>query len=128
VRAETDPEKVRDLWRQVRDVMPFAEKPGDVWRVSVKPTDGPDIAARAGGETFFDWGGGLVWALVPEGTDLRERLGAFAGHATLVRAAEETRARIAPFHPEPAPIAALSEGLRKRFDPRGILNPGLMSA
>jgi glycolate oxidase FAD binding subunit len=128
VRAETDPEKVQDAWRQVRDVMPFAEKPGDVWRVSVKPTDGPDIAARAGGETFFDWGGGLVWALVPEGTDLRERLGAFAGHATLVRAAEETRARIAPFQPEPAPIAALSEGLRKQFDPRGILNPGLMSA
>jgi glycolate oxidase FAD binding subunit len=30
------------------------------------------------------------------------------------------------FQPEPAPIAALSEGLRRQFDPRGILNPGLM--
>ncbi|MFW5641898.1 MAG: glycolate oxidase subunit GlcE, partial [Roseicyclus sp.] len=107
---------------------PFAARPGDVWRISVKPTDGPDIAARAGGEAMFDWGGGLVWVLVPEGTDLRARLGAFAGHATLVRASEETRGRIAPFQPEPAPVAALSEGLRRQFDPRGILNPGLMDA
>jgi len=29
--------------------------------------------------------------------------------------------------PEPAPIVALARGLRERFDPRGILNPGLMA-
>ena len=32
------------------------------------------------------------------------------------------------FQPEPAPIAALTRGLRQKFDPRGILNPGLMGA
>jgi glycolate oxidase FAD binding subunit len=127
-RSEEDAGKVAGLWRDVRDVLPFADGPGDVWRISVKPTDGPDIAERTGGEVFLDWGGGLIWARVPEGTDLRARLGAFAGHATLVRASAETRARIAPFQPEPAPIAALSEGLRHKFDPRGILNPGLMAA
>ena len=114
------------LWSGIRDVAGFAGRAGDVWRISVKPSDGPGIAALTGGEVIYDWGGGLIWALVPEGTDLRARLGAFAGHATLVRAAEETRARIAPFQPEAAPIAALSAGLRSRFDPRGILNPGLM--
>lgn len=128
VRAEEEPGTVAALWKGVRDVLPFAEAPGDVWRISVKPTDGPDIAERTGGEVFLDWGGGLIWARVPEGTDLRARLGAYAGHATLVRASVETRARIAPFQPEPAPIAALSEGLRRQFDPRGILNPGLMAA
>jgi glycolate oxidase FAD binding subunit len=127
-RSEEDAGKVAGLWRDVRDVLPFADGPGDVWRISVKPTDGPDIAERTGGAVFLDWGGGLIWARVPEGTDLRARLGAFAGHATLVRASAETRARIAPFQPEPAPIAALSEGLRHKFDPRGILNPGLMAA
>jgi glycolate oxidase FAD binding subunit len=30
------------------------------------------------------------------------------------------------FHPEAAPVAALSAGLRAQFDPRGILNPGRM--
>ncbi|MDG4649543.1 FAD-binding protein [Roseibacterium sp. SDUM158017] len=128
VRAEVEPDAVASAWRAVRDVLPFAEAPGDVWRISVKPSDGPDVAARTEGETFLDWGGGLIWARVEEGTDLRARLGAFAGHATLVRASEETRARIAPFQPEPAPIAALSQGLRDKFDPRGILNPGLMAA
>jgi glycolate oxidase FAD binding subunit len=128
VRTETDAASVRAAWRAVRDVEALAGLPGDVWRVSVKPSDAPDIAAMAGGDAIFDWGGGLIWICLPEGTDLRARLGAFAGHATLVRASEDTRARIAPFQPEAAPIAALSEGLRKQFDPRGILNPGLMAA
>jgi glycolate oxidase FAD binding subunit len=126
--AVTDREAVLAEWARVRDVEAFAGRPGDVWRISVKPSDGPDIAARAGGAAMFDWGGGLVWVLVPEGTDLRGRLEAFAGHATLVRASEETRRALSPFQPEPAPIAALSEGLRRQFDPRGILNPGLMAA
>ena len=72
---------------------------------------------------LYDWGGGLLWALLPEGTDSRARLGAFAGHATRVRGTGGTPA----FHPDPAPVAALSEGLRRRFDPRGVLNPGLMT-
>ena len=115
-----------DLWRGVRDVAAFHGRPGDVWRLSVKPSDAPALAARAGGEALFDWGGGLVWLLLAEGTDLRARLGAFAGHATLIRGSVETRRRIAPFQPEVPAIAALTRGLRARFDPRGILNPGLM--
>lgn len=115
------------LWLGVRDVAPFHGRAGDVWRLSVKPTDAPALAARARGEALYDWGGGLVWLLVPEGTDLRASLGAFGGHATLICASLATRARIAPFQPEPGPVAALSEGLRRRFDPRNILNPGLMT-
>jgi glycolate oxidase FAD binding subunit len=128
VTVEEDGATVAETWRGIRDVSGFAGREGDVWRISVTPSDGPEIAARTGGEAMFDWGGGLIWALVPEGTDLRARLGAFAGHATLIRASEETRARIAPFQPEPAPLAKLSRGLRGKFDPRGILNPGLMGA
>jgi glycolate oxidase FAD binding subunit len=65
--------------------------------------------------------------LVGEGHDLRKTLGAFGGHATLIRAFEATHARIPTFHPEPAPLAALSDGLRRKFDPKGILNTGLMA-
>jgi len=128
VRVETDAEKVQSDWAAIRDVQPFRGAPGDVWRLSVKPSDAPEIAARIGGEVLFDWGGGLIWALVPEGTDLRARIGAFAGHATLIRGSDDTRARLAVFQPEPAPLAILSQGLRSKFDPRGILNPGLMAA
>jgi glycolate oxidase FAD binding subunit len=114
------------LWQAVRDVAAFHGAAGDVWRISVRPSDAPGLAAKAGGPALYDWGGGLLWLLVAEGTDLRAVLGPFAGHAVLVRASEGTRAAIAPFPPEPAPLAALSAGLRQRFDPRGILNPGLM--
>ena len=113
-------------WRAFRDVAEFAGQQGDVWRVSVKPSDAPALVARADCPLVMDWGGGLIWALVPEGSDLRRRLGPFAGHATLIRGSEATRAALPVFQPEPAPVAALSRGLRAKFDPRGVLNPGLM--
>jgi glycolate oxidase FAD binding subunit len=116
------------IWQGIRDVTAFAKEKGDVWRISTRPSHAADLAAKIGATQLqFDWGGGLIWALVPEGTDVRATLGNFQGHATLVRASQDTRAAIAPFHPEPAPLAALSNGLRAKFDPRGILNSGLMT-
>lgn len=111
------------LWRDIRDVTGFAGQSGDVWRVSVKPSDAAALVSQIAAPVQMDWGGGLIWALVPEGTDLRAQLGPIAGHATRVRGG---RADIPVFQPEPAPIAALAQGLRAKFDPRGILNPGLM--
>jgi glycolate oxidase FAD binding subunit len=73
----------------------------------------------------LDWGGGLIWAAPAPGTDLRAALGAFNGHATLIRG-NAARATLPSFHPEPAGVAALSAGVRAKFDPRGILNQGLM--
>ncbi|WP_424985503.1 FAD-binding protein [Microbulbifer sp. S227A] len=114
-------------WNRIRDVEPFAGTPGDVWRLSVKPSDAPGICDRLDADgLLLDWGGGLIWARVPSGTDLRGRAGGFGGHATLVRSDAETRATLGMFQPEPAPLAAISAGLRARFDPRGIFNPGLM--
>ncbi len=123
---ERDLQKTAAGWRYIRD-LEGAPAGGDLWRISVKPSDGPGIAARAGADWLeYDWGGGLIWAVVEAGVDLRARLGNFAGHATLIRAAQATRERLAVFQPEPAPVAAISAGLRARFDPRGILNPGIM--
>jgi glycolate oxidase FAD binding subunit len=124
---ERDPEAIGRLVGRVRDVGDFAGLAGDVWRLSVQPSQAPALVARAGiGRAIYDWGGGLVWALVEPGRDLRADLGAFAGHATLMRPEPESAARIASFPPEPPAVAALSRGLRARFDPRGILNPGLV--
>ncbi|MBI1417623.1 MAG: FAD-binding protein [Limimaricola sp.] len=124
---EVDKTRVAARWTAIRDVTAFAKRQGDVWRLSVTPSDAPAIAARLQASALrFDWAGGLIWALVPEGTDLRGRLGAFPGHATLIRASTETRSALASFQPEAPAVAALSAGLRARFDPRGILNPGIM--
>jgi len=115
-----------DLWRQVRDVVPLHGRSGDVWRFSVRPSQAAMVAARLGGDILMDWGGGLIWALMPAGTDARALAAPFAGHATLIRASSDTRAHLPRFHPATPAVAALSAGLRAKFDPRGILNPGLM--
>ncbi|MFN7223343.1 MAG: FAD-binding protein [Paracoccaceae bacterium] len=120
--VEVEPETAR--WTAIRDVAPFHARSGDVWRISVKPSDAPEVVARMGAEAvLYDWGGGLVWALVPEGTDVRARLGSYQGHATRVRG-EGSGA----FQPQAPAVAALTRGLRAKFDPRGILNTGLMGA
>ncbi|EIE50219.1 hypothetical protein C357_14766 [Citreicella sp. 357] len=119
---EDDALAVETMWRGIRDVAPFHGRDGDVWRISCKPSDAPDVAARLDGALMFDWGGGLVWACLPTGFDARAALSGIGGHATLVRGTARP-----VFHPQPAPVAALSAGLRARFDPKGILNPGLMS-
>ncbi len=92
--------------------------PGDLWRLSVKPTEAPAIAARIGVPVTLDWGGGLILARLPEGVDARALVGPFLGHALRVTGCGPGR-----FHPEPPAIAALIAALRARFDPRGILNP-----
>lgn len=115
------------LWTATRDVHAFRGKAGDVWRLSVTPGDAPMIAARAEAEqVFYDWGGGLIWLRLPAGTDLRARLGTFSGHATLVRGDAETVERLGRFQPESVAIQALIKGIRAKFDPRGLFNPGLM--
>jgi glycolate oxidase FAD binding subunit len=116
------------LWARIRDAADLAPAPGDVWRLVLRPSEAAGVLARAGAHAaLIDAGGAVMWLSLPEGTDLRARLGPFTGHATLIRAAPATRAAIRPFPPEPPVVARLSEGLRRRFDPRGILNPGLMA-
>ncbi len=120
--VETDAELAAAAWKRVRDVEPFHDRLGAVWRISVKPTDAPAVLARLQPDgAVLDWGGGLIWALVPDGRDVRAAMNGIAGHATLIRGTGFPR-----FQPEPGPVAALSAGLRAQFDPRGILNPGLM--
>ena len=122
VRIESDPEAVAGVWARVRDGAPFHGVAGDVWRVSCTPTLSAGLAAKIQADgVLYDWGGGLIWARVREGTDVRARLGAFDGHATLVRGNGQPK-----FQPETPEIAALSRGLRRKFDPKGILNAGLM--
>ncbi len=125
------------LWRRVRDAEPFHGRAGAVWRISVKASDGPLVAGRireaTGGDVFYDWGGGLIWALVPEGQDanapaVRAAFAGLGGHATLIRASAPVRNAVAVFEAQTDRLAKISRGLRQKFDPAGILNPGRMEA
>lgn len=128
----------RALWRRIGDVQPFVGDGRAVWRISLPPGNGPDLAKTIegipGADAYFDWGGGLAWAAVPDagGASADVIRGALAagggGHATLVRASHETRAVVPPFQPMPPALAALESRIKQQFDPRGILNPGRMWA
>lgn len=110
------------LWREVRDVVPFHGKPGEVWRIATLPTLAAEVVARLEGQALWDWGGGLVWLLAEHGrgAEVAATL-AGRGHATLVRGEGGP-----VFPPEAPEVAALVAGLKAKFDPRGILNRGMM--
>lgn len=127
----------RPLWRQVRDVAPFADGTGSpMWRVSMAPSEGHRLVMalrmQAAVDAFYDWQGGLIWLRVEgdcEAATLRALIRRHGGgHATLVRASLAERAAVPVFEPQPSALAALSARLKAEFDPKGILNPGRMAA
>ena len=126
-----------DPWVAIRDTMFFAGDDRAVWRISMKATDAPAYVAALREamdvDVFYDWGGGLVWLACSEGQDagaatVRNTLAQYGGHATLIRASDTTRAAVPVFQPEEAVVARISAGLKSKFDPAGILNPGRMRA
>lgn len=126
---ETRAEVNSTLWSDVRDVKAFPYSENDLWKISVKPTDMQRVAAaldKGHEQVSVDWAGGLIWTEVAPNTNVRAKLAGIAGHATLMRASAETFAKLGRFHPEPAPLARISAGLRARFDPKGLFNPRLM--
>lgn len=122
-------------WRVVRDAVPLHGAMA-AWRISVKPGDGPAIIASLpqGCDAMMDWGGGLIWVGLADGdivaahTGLQSTVAGLGGHATLIKGPDAVRTAVSVFQPETPGVAALSASLRQRFDPRGILNPGLMAA
>jgi glycolate oxidase FAD binding subunit len=155
ITLEADPARSAEIWRGIRDVPEFRNA-AQVVRVSLKPSDFASLSHRACEDGYhtpylLDWAGGLAW-LAPDEAQLQAisnldsageqnsvvagarlllersqaRCALAGGHATLIKGPEDLRGKIMSFQPEEAPLARLSDGLRARFDPRGILNTGLM--
>jgi len=126
-----------EIWWPVSELHPVSQDKNDaLWRISVKPTDGPKVMERVGRAVsarayYYDWGGGLIWLSVAPGGDLgaaviRAAVAELGGHATLVRASAEARRTIPVFQPQPQALSRLAEGIRRSVDPDGLFNPGLM--
>jgi glycolate oxidase FAD binding subunit len=126
-------------WGAIRDVEPFAAGGAlgawPVWRIVCPPATGGALgqamARETGGDVIYDWGGGLIWAALPQKPDaqaalVRQRVEAAGGHASLIRASEEIRRKVAVFHPQAGGVAALGQRVRHSFDPKIILNRGRM--
>jgi glycolate oxidase FAD binding subunit len=129
----------RVLWRNVRDAKPFAMNgpsgPRPLWRISVAPSRGPEIAAlvEPSAQMFYDWAGGLIWVAPLPTADagavsIRKAVAAVGGHATLVRAPAAVRAAVDVFEPQLGAVGALTKRVKESFDPKRVLNPGRMWA
>jgi glycolate oxidase FAD binding subunit len=124
----------RKAWATIRDCKVLAhDATRALWRISVPPSEGAktlaSIAAKTDARSFMDWGGGLLWVSVPAGDDAGAsivRTAVAQGHATLYAAPDDLRSRVAVFHPQEKPLAALTARVKLALDPQGKLNPGRM--
>ena len=113
----------REFWLQVREVEAFHADPRPLWRLSVPPAVGWKVGEALAGDALIDWGGGLVWlASDAEPGRVRSAVRALGGHASLYRGDGLA------FEPLEGPLAALTARVKAAFDPKGVLNPGLMGA
>jgi glycolate oxidase FAD binding subunit len=124
------------LWREICDVAPLVARDRIVWRLSLPPTDAARtvaaIASETGADAFYDWGGGLVWLTVRVGASADAHAEAVrrllpSGHATLMRAPPDIRAKAPVFQPAAPALSALQSRVKAAFDPHGILAPSFMT-
>ena len=133
-----DEKNSRVLWASVRHVKPFIAdtmRARPLWRISVAPSRGHEIAAALtpAAQMFYDWAGGLVWVAMPyadepDATAVRRAVTEIGGHATLIRAPAAVRAALDVFEAGDAAMRALGKRVKESFDPKGVLNPGRMWA
>lgn len=108
-------------WDDLRDARFAAQSDRDIWRVSLRASNGAKAAERLMGmgvDVTLDWGGALLWASADRGFDLRSALGGLHGHATRLRGAGDAPA----LEPAADGVAQLTTALQKAYDPRGLFN------
>lgn len=126
-----EPDEADHLWRGLRDHhAPFFNTRSDtraLWRVAVPATTGPLLLPEDPlADTLVEWGGAQRWLRTSAPAAVLRRMAAqVGGHATLFRdGLGDTRPRGEVFTPLAPPLLLIHQGLKARFDPRGLFNPG----
>jgi glycolate oxidase FAD binding subunit len=129
--ALLEEDRTTTLFREIGNGSFFVKADSDIWRLCV-PASQAYAALQDVGAPFWyaDWAGGLLWLEVPANEAIAARLRGitkgFGGHAILMRAPREARARLPVFEPEAPARAALTRAVKAAFDAKHVLNPGRM--
>jgi glycolate oxidase FAD binding subunit len=120
------------VWESLRQCRQLPDSPDSIWRISLPATHAAqclEACAHLTSAWSLDWGGGLVWLVIPpdaatsNGTvaqSIHAAARRWHGHATLVRAAAASSAQAA--FPELDPVhLAVQSRVKQAFDPRGVL-------
>ena len=121
------------LWSGLREAEPYRAAPGEaLWRIAVPPSRAPAavsaMAAFGLRRSGLDWGGGLLWAVLPADADA-------AGVHEAVARLDGAGSRLAtgPGDGNPRAFTPLSPGvarmngiLKSTLDPQGLFNRGRM--
>jgi glycolate oxidase FAD binding subunit len=101
---------------------------GSLWRLLVRPTAAGKVVReldRIGSEWWMDWAGGLIWTICEDSSARPRQIAQEAGgNAVLVRASREADPAVSMLQPQPQPIAALEERVRRAFDPYAVFEAG----
>ncbi len=151
--VEADRDASQAIWADIRDMKMVSDAPF-VARSSIRPSQATEFIQTQTrvcfARNYLDWAGGLVWTAASE-NDLaqnvttakdnaealvlgakrlidatREAMSQYDGHTTLIKSPKDVRQTVQTFHPENDVVRSLAQNVRAEFDPRGILNPGLM--
>lgn len=111
------------FWRQLRDHrLEYFRSEQALWRLSLAPAT-PRLECEQ--RSLIDWGGAQRWIYSSEPTeDIRAQVANSGGHAILFRHGDD---KTPVFHPLDPVRERLQVGLRRQFDPKGILNPGRLA-
>lgn len=107
------------VWRDLREHrLPFFDKPGNLWRVSVPPATAPLGLEE---DCLLDWGGALRWYVSGLPAEkIREAARRAGGHATLFRGNDHAET----FHPLPPALMKLHHRIQSALDPHGVFDTG----
>lgn len=108
------------FWQEIREQRhAFFNTTQTLWRLSM-PCTGQPLTFE--GEQLLEWGGACRWLKTDmDAASVREGVRAAGGHATAYR---NRPPGTDCFQPLDERLMILQQGLKKAFDPAGILNPG----
>ena len=122
--GDLDPDG-ESYWTRLNEhKLEFFDRPDSLWRLSLPAVAEP---VRLVGDCLIDWAGALRWMYSNESPQtVFDYARSIGGHAMMFRPDSQWSSNF--FSELSGPVGRIHRNLKRSFDPRGILNPGILYA